>query len=94
MGTEIKGIVKKVIMDHSETWTKATFVVEEETPQYPESVAAVFFNDKIPALVQEGDKVKMVFFLNVREYNGKYYQDARGWKIEKVEAEAAGEESF
>ena len=62
----------------------------------------VFGEDKIKLFnIQMGDEINVFFDINCREYQGKYYNDIRAWKVDKVDpnqpvgnfASAAGTEA-
>lgn len=68
-------------------WSKQEFVVQTEDV-YPKKVCmSVWGDDKIQELenIREGEKVKISFNLESREYNQKWYTDVRAWKMVKYE---------
>jgi len=70
----------------SNGFTKRLLVIKT-TEQYPQDIPVEFVKDKtslLDALV-DGDSVKVSINLRGREYNGKYYLSAQGWKIDIVE---------
>ena len=66
-------------------WVKQNFVIETGD-QYPKKVCLLAWNDKaeIVSRLREGDEVKVSFDLESREFNGKWYTDAKVWKMEVV----------
>ena len=46
------------------------------------------WNDKIISDVTEGSMLKVSFEIESREYNGKWYTNLRGWKVEEVASTA------
>lgn len=66
------------------SWEKQEFVVEYPDGNY---TAAAFFtswgSDKVTDLAkyQVGDAVRVTFNVKGREYNGRWYNDLRVWKI-------------
>ena len=64
-------------------WKKQTVVIETGG-QYPKTVAVDFFNKEVT--VKVGDVVTIEFEPQSREYNGRYYTNLTGWKIEQVTA--------
>ena len=63
-------------------WRKREYVLET-LDSYPKKVCFNFFGDRIDQYpVQVGQTVKLFFDLESREYNGRWYTDVRGWKIE------------
>ncbi len=46
---------------------------------------SVFGEDKIKEFnIQMGENIKVSFDINCREYNGRWFNDIRAWKVEKV----------
>jgi len=61
---------------------KLDFVIEIES-KYPKKVCFSLWNDKIDMLkAKAGDKIKVYFDLESREYNGRWYTEAKAWKVE------------
>lgn len=68
-------------------WTKQEFVIE--TPgQYPKQVCFSAWNDKAQEVAgtQLEENLKISFDLESREYNNRWYTEAKAWKIEIVES--------
>jgi len=64
-------------------WKKQEFIVETET-QYPKKVCLSIWGDKVDQFnVAVGDRVNVSVDLESREYNGRWYTEARAWKLEK-----------
>ncbi|MCS6821492.1 MAG: DUF3127 domain-containing protein [Microscillaceae bacterium] len=65
-------------------WRKQEFVIETQE-QYPKKVCFNVWGDKIDTLSKYriGDMLKVAFNIESREWNGKWFTDARAWKIEK-----------
>ncbi len=73
-------------------WSKQEFVVEYQDGQYPAQVCMnVWGADKVNDLgnYQVGDKVRISFKISSREFNGRWYNDVRAWKIEHAGAAQA-----
>lgn len=65
-------------------WTKQDFVVEYQDGNFPAEVCfTAFGNEKVADLdrYQAGDEVRVAFNLRAREYNGRWYNDIRVWRI-------------
>ncbi|QQS52097.1 MAG: DUF3127 domain-containing protein [Bacteroidota bacterium] len=63
-------------------WRKKEYVLETQD-QYPKKVIFNLWSEKIDQFpVKEGDKVKVHFDLESREFNGRWYTDVKAWKIE------------
>lgn len=68
-------------------WVKQDFVVEYQDGQYSEKACLqVFGTDRVKELesYRTGDKIKVSLKIQAREYNGKWYNDIRVWKIARV----------
>lgn len=63
------------------TWRKMEFVLETGG-QVPRKVCFSLWGDKIDqAGLQEGDDAEVMFDLESREYNGRWYTEAKAWKV-------------
>ncbi len=67
-------------------WMTQDYVIETHE-QFPKRMMFnVFGEEKIKMFnIQMGDEVNVFFDINCREYQGKYYNDIRAWKVEKVD---------
>ncbi|MDR3250153.1 MAG: DUF3127 domain-containing protein [Tannerella sp.] len=65
-------------------WKKQEYVVEyDQTSQYPRKMVFNLWGDKIEQFnIQEGQSLKVSFDIDCREYNGRWYNDIRAWKVE------------
>ena len=72
-------------------WKTQEYVIETHE-QYPKKVCFnVFGADKIAQFnIQVGDEMTVSFDINAREYNGRWYNDIRAWKVDRNVAPAAG----
>ena len=61
-------------------------IVIETQDQYPQKLPIDFVKDNTKLLdnFQEGQEVKVSINLRGNEYNGKYYVNIQGWKIEYI----------
>ena len=72
-------------------WKKQEYVLETEV-SYPKKVHFDFFGDKADQFpLNVGDRVRLSFDIESREYNGRWYTSIRGWKAEAAAAAAAAE---
>ena len=65
-------------------WVKQDFILEYQDGNYPAEVCFTSFgNDKVAELdrYQVGDQVRVSFNLRAREFNGRWYNDVRVWRI-------------
>ena len=65
-------------------WKTQEYVIETHE-QYPKKVCFnVFGADKIAQFnIQAGDEMTVSFDINAREYQGRWYNDIRAWKVER-----------
>ena len=65
-------------------WIRQDFILEYQDGSFPAQVCFTSFgNDKVTELdrFQVGDDVRVSFNLRAREYNGRWYNDVRVWRI-------------
>lgn len=72
-------------------FTKREVVVTVEDGKFPQDINLEFLQDKVSLLdsVSEGQEIKVFFDIRGREYNGRYFNNLVGWKIEGGEGAAA-----
>ena len=90
---EFKGRIYKVLPEQSGTnregkeWRRLDFIFEyfeQADDRYTDKVALSIMNERIKECdLHEGEEVTIGFGHTVREYQGKYYNDIRCYKIEK-----------
>jgi hypothetical protein len=73
-------------------WKKQHFVIEFMDGNYAKKLCLSLWGDKTSALsdVQPGTDVKVSFNVESREWNQRWYTDARAWRIEPVGQSASG----
>ena len=73
-------------------WKMQEYVLETQE-QYPRKMCFnVFGADKIAQFnIQAGDVMTVSFDINAREYNGRWFNDIRAWRVERGVAPAAPE---
>jgi hypothetical protein len=85
---ELKGRVIQLLplqsgMGKKGPWKKQEFIVETQS-QYPKKVCLSVWGDKVDQFnLAVGQFVTAAVELESREYNGRWYTEARAWKIEK-----------
>lgn len=85
---ELKGKVVQMLqmqtgMGKKGQWKKQEFIVETIS-QYPKKVCLSAWGEKIDQYnLSVGDMVTVSVDLESREYNGRWYTEARAWKLEK-----------
>lgn len=88
MAMELKGKVIQILpaqtgMGKKGQWKKQEFIVETQA-QYPKKVCLSVWGDKIDQFnLSVEDMVNVSVDLESREYNGRWYTEARAWKVEK-----------
>jgi hypothetical protein len=88
MSLEIVGKIFKLLPEQSGTsargeWKKREFVIETKE-QFPKKVCLSCWNERVDDLknLNIGQEIKVSINLESREYNERWYTDARAWKIE------------
>ena len=67
-------------------WKKQDIIVETEG-QYPKKVCISIWGDKInESILKPGAQLSISFDVESREYNGRWYTEARAWKVAKQTA--------
>lgn len=70
-------------------WKIQEFVIETHE-QYPRKcMFNVFGEDRLKEMnIQVGEELTVSFDIDAREYNGRWYNDIRAWKVERNAAPA------
>lgn len=97
---EIKGRIIAVMEKKQGTskdgkaWMSQDFVIET-LEQYPKRcMFNVFGEDKLKQFnIQQGGEYLVKFDINAREYNGRWYNDIRAWKVEPAQAEVQAQDN-
>jgi hypothetical protein len=73
-------------------WKMQDYVIET-LEQYPRRMCFnVFGEDKINQFnIQVGEVITVSFDINAREYQGRWFNDIRAWKVERGTPEPQGE---
>ena len=88
MSMELKGRVLQLLeqqsgMGRKGPWKKQEFILETQS-QYPKKVCLSIWGDKIDQFnLTAGEMVNVSIDLESREYNGRWYTEARAWKVAK-----------
>ncbi len=94
---EIKGKIIAVMEKRSgvaqqsgKAWATQDYVIETINEQYPKRcVFNVFGEENIKKFALEAGKVVTIHFdINAREYNGRWYNDIRAWRVDPEQAAA------
>lgn len=86
MAYELTGKVKLIqdAQTFSSGFIKREMVVTVEDGKYPQEINLEFIQDKVNLLdvLQVGQEVTVTFDIRGREYNGRYFNNLQGWKIQ------------
>ena len=93
---EITGVVKSVMPTQTGTsqsgkaWQKREFIIEENVGNYPNSLVITAFGDRVEKLntLRVGDCVTARFDTQVREYNGRAFNNITLYDITQPQAQA------
>ena len=93
---EITGVVKSVMPTQTGTsqsgkaWQKREFIIEETVGNYPNSLVITAFGDRVEKLntLRVGDYVTARFDTQVREYNGRAFNNITMYDITQPQAQA------
>lgn len=62
-------------------WSKQEIIVETQGP-YPKKICIGIWNEKIDNnFLQVGNDLRIDFDIESRSYNGKWYTEAKAWKV-------------
>ena len=98
MALELEGKVVLLLAEQSGTgassgkaWKKQSFVLETEE-QYPKKVVFDAWNDTADTIKQlkVGEKLKVHFRAESREYNEKWFTNLTAWRITKISEQTIG----
>ena len=101
MALEIIGNLWKVMPEQSGagkngTWVKQDFIIETDD-QFPKKVCITAWGEKTDELkkLKLGERLKIAFNVESREYNEKWYTDVKAWKIDRMAgADKGGNDSM
>lgn len=96
MSYDLSGTVKKIFPEQTfaSGFNKRAFVVTSEADKYPQDIQFECLKDKVELVdkLKEGDKVKVSFDINGREWNEKYFVNLVAWKIDYSAADSTSDE--
>lgn len=91
---EYRGRIYKVLpiqsgkKENGSEWRRQDFIFEyfeHETDRWTDKVVLNIMNERIEQYdIHEGDEVVIGFGHNTRDFNGRYYNELRMYKFEKV----------
>lgn len=91
---EISGKVYKILAlqtgeGKNGTWKKQQFILDTGG-QFGNKVCFMVWGDKIDEFqIKEGEQITVAFDLESREYNERWYTDAKAWKVTRPNAAQA-----
>ncbi len=73
-------------------WKSQDYVIETHD-QYPRRCCFnVFGSDKIQLFnIQVGEELRVSFDIDAHEYQGRWFNSVRAWKVERIDANAAAQ---
>jgi len=76
-------------------WQKQEFVIET-ADQFPKKVCFSLWGEKVNDLknLTPGSMIKVQFSLESREYNGRWYTDAKAYRVEPAATQSGTPESL
>ena len=75
-------------------WKKQDIIVETDG-QYPKKICISVWGDKINAKqLVVGNKLKIDFDVESREYNSRWYTDVKAWKVEAVGSNSCANDDY
>lgn len=81
-------ITKGISKSSGAEWKKQEYVIENHD-QYPRKMCFNLWSDKIDQFnIQLGEELNVSFDIDCREWNGKWFNDIRAWKVERVNMNA------
>ena len=71
-------------------WKKQEYVIETVNEQYPHRLCFNLWGDRIDQFnIQDGELITVSFDIDAREYNGRWYTEARAWRLTRQAAQPA-----
>lgn len=69
-------------------WNKQEFVIETIEDKFPRKICFSLWGEKTASLknLQIGSRIKVDFNLESREFNGRWYTEARAWMISSLDS--------
>lgn len=96
MSFELTGTVKEIFDEQTfaSGFNKREFVVTSEADKFPQDIKFECLKDKVELVnnLSKGDKVKVTFDINGREWNGKYFVNLAAWRVDAAGAGGAADD--
>ena len=98
---EVKGKVVAVLPlvsgeGRNGIWKRQEYVIEHDpNAQYPRKMKFDVWGDKVDQFnIQAGQMLRISFDIDCREYQGRWYNDIRAWKVEADDSIPTVETAF
>lgn len=96
MSYELSGTVKEIFPEQTfaSGFNKREFVVNDGAEKFPQDIKFECLKERVELVgkLKKGDRVKVSFDINGREWNEKYYVNLVAWKIEADAGSATADE--
>jgi len=93
---ELSGTVKEIFEEQTfaSGFNKREFVVTSSADKFPQDIKFECLKDKVELVnkLNKGDKVKVTFDINGREWQGKYFVNLVAWRVEAESGNSASDE--
>ncbi|MCC6385113.1 MAG: DUF3127 domain-containing protein [Bacteroidia bacterium] len=93
MSLEITGTLLQIMEEvkgqsQRGNWNKQEFVIETIEDKFPRKICFSLWGEKTASLknLQIGSRIKVDFNLESREFNGRWYTEARAWMISSLDS--------
>lgn len=78
---EVEGVSKA-----GNAWRKQEFILSTQSGQYERKVCITLFGDRVDQFhIAEGDEVRVGIDIESREFNGRWYTNVNGYRIDKIQ---------
>lgn len=89
---EISGIISKILPERTgiskktgQSWKAGYYVIETNEVPSKTVMFEVFGDEKISSMnIQLGERLTVYFDIEAREYLGRWYNQVKAWKIERL----------
>lgn len=86
MAYDLTGTVKEIFPEQTfaSGFNKREFVISDEAEKFPQDIKFECLKERVELVskLKKGDRVKVSFDINGREWNGKYFVNLVAWKVE------------
>lgn len=87
---EVEGVSKS-----GNSWRKQEFILQTKSGNYDRNVCITLFGDRVDQFqIAEGDEVRVGVDIESREFNGRWYTNVNGYRIDKIQLQNASDPNF